>query len=459
MGTPCTPVTVRPSRNQCSSGRSPLAMATKLARRASDASRSYWDESSSPGPSASAARKPIDSSLRRLSYRNPKFIAYAKEDARAASPCRHRRVRQFLQPLGEGDEGPGEVAAVHGRDVPGIERRQARGVVPVVEVPLEPLQPLHRGERGVHPGEELLGLDEPQVVGGEHRQEPHADVGRRGPVRHLGFGDLLVVVRWQPVVVGPHEGLEEAPGLPGHAEEVGAVLRTELARRRGAAQRVGDERRRTPERQDGQGHPEGIRPERRHQQQARARDDRAGRHLGQEGTGTGLARPPCPSGRARRCGLPFQQPAPRHHEPDQGDQDGVDHLVGLVGEERELQEDARQPASGVLPEAEQEGPPGLLGRRTGDRVQHQREEGERGGGDDERGPERGASRQDRPGGEEQGDGGGGEQAAPQVVEDLPARDHRQAVSPEPAAGGDERQEPGQDLPVATGPAVLPAARG
>ena len=40
VGTPCTLVTMRPRWNQCDSGTSPLAMATKLASRASEASRS-----------------------------------------------------------------------------------------------------------------------------------------------------------------------------------------------------------------------------------------------------------------------------------------------------------------------------------------------------------------------------------------------------------------------------------
>ena len=55
-GRPCTVVTARPRWNQWRSGTSPLAMATKLARRASEASRSYQAGSSRPGPSASAAR-------------------------------------------------------------------------------------------------------------------------------------------------------------------------------------------------------------------------------------------------------------------------------------------------------------------------------------------------------------------------------------------------------------------
>src|SRR3972149_1303465 len=44
-----TGVRARPSRNQCDTGTSPLAIATKLARRASDARRSYRPGS---GPTA-----------------------------------------------------------------------------------------------------------------------------------------------------------------------------------------------------------------------------------------------------------------------------------------------------------------------------------------------------------------------------------------------------------------------
>ncbi len=102
---------------------------------------------------------------------------------------------------------------------------------------------------------------------------------------------------------------------------------------------------------------------------------------------------------------------------------------------------------------------GCCGFGPVDRLEHQREEGECGGRDDERRPERGASRQDRPGGEEQRHGRGGEEAAPQVVEDLPSRDHRQPVALESATGGHEREQPGQDLPVSPGPAVLPARVG
>ena len=46
------------------------------------------------------------------------------------------------------------------------------------------------------------------------------------------------------------------------------------------------------------------------------------------------------------------------------------------------------------------------------------------------------------------------QAAPQIVEDLPARDERQAIALQARTGRHERKEPPQDLPVAAHPAVL-----
>ena len=84
-------------------------------------------------------------------------------------------------------------------------------------------------------------------------------------------------------------------------------------------------------------------------------------------------------------------------------------------------------------------------------------EGER--GQDRGRPEPGASRENRPREQQQGHGRGRHQAPPQVVEDLPAGDERQAVAAEAGAGGHDREEPPQDLPVAAHPAVLAARVG
>ena len=65
-----TGVNGRPSRNQCCTGTSPLAIAMKLMRRASEARRSYRAESRLP----SATRYPIANNIRVGSNKNPNSI-------------------------------------------------------------------------------------------------------------------------------------------------------------------------------------------------------------------------------------------------------------------------------------------------------------------------------------------------------------------------------------------------
>ena len=64
-----------------------------------------------------------------------------------AAPATAAIAGELPQALGQRDQRPGEVAAVHGGDVPGRQRRQGAGVVPVQEMPLVALQPLHRGHQ------------------------------------------------------------------------------------------------------------------------------------------------------------------------------------------------------------------------------------------------------------------------------------------------------------------------
>src|SRR5437773_3999094 len=81
-----TGVRARPSRNQCETGTSPLAIATKLASRASDARRSYRPGSRLP----SVARYPIANSFRIGSKRKPKSMAPTIASAPRARIVRRR---------------------------------------------------------------------------------------------------------------------------------------------------------------------------------------------------------------------------------------------------------------------------------------------------------------------------------------------------------------------------------
>src|SRR5262249_31062565 len=65
----------------------------------------------------------------------------------ACTRPRHRFLDQLAEPLLECDETAHEVAAVHSRNVAGLQRAQSASVVPVIEVALVTLQSLKRGER------------------------------------------------------------------------------------------------------------------------------------------------------------------------------------------------------------------------------------------------------------------------------------------------------------------------
>ncbi len=203
----------------------------------------------------------------------------------------------------------------------------------------------------------------------------------------------------------------------------------------GPAQRIGDERRGRPQSQDRDGRGERARAHQRDQEEAAQRDQRARDHLHQEQP---RARPPRlagPAGFAGRGRLPLQQAAPGRRETDEGQHDRVGPLVSLAGQERELQRDLSEHGLPVLPRGAEEHPPRLLRPGTRGGLQEQRIKGKGQGGQDGGRPDRRASRQDRPGQKERGDGRGGHEAAPQVVEDLPARDEGQPVALRPERVG------------------------
>src|SRR6185369_2151892 len=85
---------------------------------------------------------------------------------------RGRGPRQLLQAgLLQGDQVAGEVAAVHRRDVAGLERAKVSRVVPVVEVTPMALEAQDGGERGLEAVEHLVGPDPPEVVRGDGREK------------------------------------------------------------------------------------------------------------------------------------------------------------------------------------------------------------------------------------------------------------------------------------------------
>ena len=271
------------------------------------------------------------------------------------------------QAVGQRQESARKVAAIHGGDVAGRQRRQGPRVVPVKQMAFEALQFLHGGQRGLEPPDQLGGADEAEVVGGQGREEPHPDVRGGRPVGDHQPGRFLEVVRRQVVVLGAHEGLEVAPGLACDETEEASILGAKemTLGRHGLAEPVGHQRRGHPQGQEGTGHSEAARLGGCDQGEEDQGEEGAGRHPceEQQRAGPGAEAGGPGGGGGRR--LPLEEAALRDHEANQGETDGVGHLVGLVGEERDLQERLGAGGLRVLAQNPQEHPQGLLGGGAG----------------------------------------------------------------------------------------------
>ena len=86
----------------------------------------------------------------------------------------HGTVDRLSAGVCQGDQVPGEVAAVHGGDVSRLERSPLASFVPVVEVATEALQTFHRLESRFETVDEVHRAEPAEVAGGDRRQQIHA---------------------------------------------------------------------------------------------------------------------------------------------------------------------------------------------------------------------------------------------------------------------------------------------
>ena len=370
------------------------------------------------------------------------------------------RRRQRQEPLCQRDERAGEVAAVDRRHVPRGERRERPRVVPVQEVSFMSLEPFHGRDRAFEAREHLLCRDESEVVCRERRQEGHPDVRRGRPVRDRGARVLLIIVRREAMVFLAIELFEVGPRLARDLEEIGPVVFGEpgFRRRERAAEPVGHEGGGDPGGHERDRQPIRGRTHHDRHQEDRDCDEGARDHLRQERARARAEE----SRRARRLcrgGLPLEEASLGHEEPDERQADGVHRVPRLLCEENERQEGLRGGRGEVRQGSSHVDTNGSAAARD-HRAPHQREN-ERECEDrepEERVEKRGA-RQDGPGGSEESEEGRRHEAAPQVVENLPAADERKPVSHDAVPGGNEREEPQENLPVAPNPAMLPPRVG
>ena len=206
-------------------------------------------------------------------------------------------------------------------------------------------------------------------------------------------------------------------------------------------ERRGERERGGPGRRDGDAGQDGRERARRHLEVKRAR---AAGHQ------------PGGAGGSRGGGLPLEEAPARHGEAHERQDDRVEGLVRVVREEGESDDGLRERDLELLAELADEREGRLLRTRPfedepGDGDERESEDGAR-----EQDPRRRGTRQDGEARDDEREQRGRQEAPPQVVEDLPLGDEREAVSLEARARRDERQEPPQDLPVPAHPAVLPA---
>ena len=358
-----------------------------------------------------------------------------------------RRIGRFEQSLLEREQRAGEVARVHGRHVARGHHGAGLGAVPVVQVSGVALEGFDRVHHLPEATDGLRARQIAQVVRRLHRVEREPDVGGRRaasePLRRL----QLEVVGREPAVALGQRLVEEAPRAPGDTPQLRPVLAgqrvvvadvraADVPRKpRGGDPRGGERQGRDP--RDGLGDGDG----RQHDGAPRDREPHRPRHVA--GAGLGLL------GRG-----PLQQVPPGDGQPPERPPDGVEHHGRLVGQEGDRQPDLLGVHPGVGPEqaqpARRDGVRWLEQEAVGGRrVDREGEHEQR----DQRPHERRAG-QDRPRQQQEDEDRRRREAAPEVVEQLPPADDRERVAtPAPARVAHARQQPRQQLPVATHPAV------
>ena len=187
----------------------------------------------------------------------------------------------------------------------------------------------------------------------------------------------------------------------------------------------------------------------RHQVAGRGGGQRRGEpHGAERGAQVGAARPLLVAG-----GIPLQQPLVRYSQAPQGAQDGIQAVIGLMGQGRQAQAGQGEALASGMGGGGQ-----VLAKAHVVRLAQQVQEGGQQRWDQQdaehrQGPEPGGRRQG-PCQQQQGRQDRRHQAAAQVVEQLPARQQREGVGQAPPIGtGHPRQQPGGELPVAANPAV------
>ena len=106
-----------------------------------------------------------------------------------------RAIERTTTGIPEDEQLAGQIPAVHGGYVAGFQRPKVGRVIPVVEVPPEPLEAAHRRKGCLQPFDGIEAADPAEIARGDRRSQVEPDVGRRRAVGEDRFRVLLQVVR------------------------------------------------------------------------------------------------------------------------------------------------------------------------------------------------------------------------------------------------------------------------
>src|ERR1700733_14695406 len=123
-------------------------------------------------------------------------------------------LNQIAAAPGKGQQMPGDISAVDGGDVLGIQRMKIAGVVPVEQVAMELFEFSDRVKRSLDALGRLRRSHPREIASRQGRKEVEPDVGRRSAVSHDGLGVFLNIVWRQEMLLRGDKGLKEAPGAP-----------------------------------------------------------------------------------------------------------------------------------------------------------------------------------------------------------------------------------------------------
>ena len=198
-------------------------------RRDGVASQASW---TSPRAKSSSWRGVTVCVLRPARRRAASSAAQSERVGDAGAPRRRvdRRSPPFSAGVGERDEMSGEVAAVDGGHIFGIERAEIARVVPIVEMAAKARHASHRRERRFQPVDGLGRADPTEIPGADDGKQIEADVGRRGSVGDAGRGVFLEIVRRQHVVGRRHERFEDSARCGARSAAAPVIRRRRLPR-------------------------------------------------------------------------------------------------------------------------------------------------------------------------------------------------------------------------------------